>query len=239
MTEKSFFTRKIHGLRYESVYSSSEDGSETSESHSIFRRTRDNLRPWFSNIRLILVILLSTVLLLVVFFTLTGLVVSSRKAQKVPTIEGVACGGNPTDAKLQGCRFDPMMSAWIEPDCVYDELIEEAGDIFTNWPWFSDFELHHPIVGKDLDALRAGNYTKVWSSHHNAHELHCIYVWRKMAMALRHDPPLADTSNAYHHVVHCSKSLLEILNGEEPAEKVEKFAFPMMYHRCAVLQYSI
>ncbi|KAM3065802.1 hypothetical protein ACMFMG_009974 [Clarireedia jacksonii] len=247
MMEKSLFAPKLHGPEYKRILteydSSSEDGSEMSVSRSWFRELSNDLRSRISRRFLLSVTLVSILLLFVSSLTITGLVISHRRTHQThqdhPLPEGTACGGNPTDARLQGCRFDPMMSAWIKEECVFDELIEHAGDIFTNWDWFSDVDLTQPILGKDLDVLRAGNYSKVWTSHSNAHELHCVYVWRKVAMALRHDPPLADTSNAYHHATHCAASLEQVLQRKALPEKPESFEFPLMYHTCAVLKYTI
>lgn len=58
-------------------------------------------------------------------------------------------------------------------------------------------------------------------------------------MALRNDPPLVDASNAYRHVTHCSASLEKILQAETVPEEVESFAWPMMYHTCSVLKYTV
>ncbi|KAF7936920.1 hypothetical protein BELL_0154g00040 [Botrytis elliptica] len=242
--EKSLFAPKLHGPEYKRILttdSSSEDGTEISEPPSWFREVNDDIRSRISRIFLISVTLLSIVLLFVSSITITGLVICSRKPHRLPVApEGTACGGNPTAARLNGCVFDPMMSAWIPRDCVFDELVEHAGDIFTTWDWYSDVDLTQPINGKDeLDFLRAGNYTRVWTSHQNAHELHCVYIWRKMGMALRNDPPLVDASNTYRHVTHCSASLELILQAKTVPEEPEAFEWPMMYHTCSLLKYDV
>jgi hypothetical protein len=172
--------------------------------------------------------------------TITSLVISHRRTHQTHlTPEGTAYGGPAVTRRMQWCRFDPMMSAWKKEECVFDKLIEHAGDIFTNWNWFSDVDLTQQILGKDLDVLRAGNYSKVWTSHSNTHEFHYVYMPRRVAMALRYDLPLADTSNACHHTNHCAASPEEVLQCKAIPEKPGSFEFPLMYHTCAVLKYII
>jgi uncharacterized protein (DUF2235 family) len=57
-----------------------------------------------------------------------------------------------------------------------------------------------------------------------AHELHCVYVWRNMDIALRHDRPLVDASDAYRQVIYCSDGLANILQAEPVPVRVKYFA---------------
>jgi hypothetical protein len=58
-------------------------------------------------------------------------------------------------------------------------------------------------------------------------------------MALRHGPALAGTINAYHHATHCPASLEELLQRKTLLENREAFEFPLMYHTCAILKYTV
>jgi len=59
----------------------------------------------------------------------------------------------------------------------------------------------------DLEMVRAANYTHIFTdgSHHDQH---CIYTWRKSAIAIERRLLLLDTKTAdFHHSTHCAKTL--------------------------------
>ncbi len=55
------------------------------------------------------------------------------------------CGSTPAEARLNGCQFEPMLSAWVPLECSFPELVQEYqdvyGDIYETWPWYHDSNL--------------------------------------------------------------------------------------------------
>lgn len=148
------------------------------------------------------------------------------------------CGQSPSDARAKGCHFEPMMSAWIPAQCVYPSLMNEYPDIFSIWSWYSDSNLTAPITSpSQLDELRAGNYSVIWTSRKNNHEFHCLYAWRKTSIALNAPGGkngLLDTrSYDLHHSTHCAKGIWKLLEGEDPSEGTRHaINWPLMFHDC-------
>jgi hypothetical protein len=149
-----------------------------------------------------------------------------------------SCGRSPSEARAKSCQFEPMMSAWIPTQCSHPSLISEYPDIFSTWSWFYDFNLTSPITAlSELEELRAGNYSKVWTSRKHAHDLHCLYAWRKTSIALDGEEGkqglLDKRSFDFYHSTHCAKHISKLLEGEDPLEgKLYATAWPMMYHDC-------
>ncbi|GAW20957.1 hypothetical protein ANO14919_104700 [Xylariales sp. No.14919] len=182
-----------------------------------------------------------TVILLAVSLTATGLVLVFKPTPESTEQELISCGHTPTEARNAGCRFEPMMSAWVPEACSFPELIADNAGTFENWLFFSDEETKNPIAGAELDGVRVGNYTKVFSSHGTAHDLHCLYAWRKLNLAVESGAKLIDTkSRSLHHTTHCAKHIAQLL--EEGAGFLPKdddvrqvTAFPLLFLRCIPL----
>ncbi|KAI0505446.1 hypothetical protein F5B22DRAFT_651703 [Xylaria bambusicola] len=155
--------------------------------------------------------------------------------------ESISCGHTPTEARAAGCVFEPMMSAWIPAQCSFPELIDDTAGTFENWLFFSDQTLKRPITGVELEGVRVGNYTKVFSSHGTGHDLHCLYAWRKLNLAVESGAKLIDTkSRSLHHTTHCAKHIAQLL--EEGAGFLPKdedmrriTAFPLLFLKCIPL----
>jgi hypothetical protein len=151
------------------------------------------------------------------------------------------CGQSPAEARERGCHFEPMMSAWIPDACYFPELVaeyEEMDDIWSTWEWYTDVNLEQSVTdAAALQNLREGNYTKIWTSRDHAHDLHCLYAWRKINMALERKFPLIDArSLEFHHSMHCSVDMSAYLRekadlpwGRKPTR------WPMLYHDCVPL----
>lgn len=156
-----------------------------------------------------------------------------------PLIVKYSCGNNPTEARESGCFFDPMMSAWIPDQCYFSDLAEEYGDIFLTWNWYWDRNHTMAITAADeLAQIRAGNYTKIWTDYHHAHDLHCIYTWRKMALTLERNLLRLDArSLEFDHSRHCAMAISDILDGKDPMEgSLYVTIWPMMYHDCLPIE---
>jgi hypothetical protein len=171
----------------------------------------------------------------------------------------IDCGRSPTEARERGCHFEPMMSAWVHPSCYFSKVAELYDDIFTLWTWYSDKKQTHLLSRpEELDVLRAGNYSYVFTSASSAHEVHCLYAWRKLNYALEHNHTWIDKRTLeYQHSDHCAGTLTDyvtlrdevspvsILRGQHDAhapDTTDKVSFdstvwPMLFHPCVPLQH--
>ncbi|KAJ8131455.1 hypothetical protein O1611_g2174 [Lasiodiplodia mahajangana] len=187
------------------------------------------------------------ILRIIVFFALllgTSLVVVILMRALKPVSKAseheliLSCGHTPTEARNAGCRFEPMMSAWVPEICSFPELVSDNAGTFENWLFFSDEDITQPITGAELDGVRVGNYTKVFSSHGTGHDLHCLYAWRKLNLAVEKGAKFIDSkSRSLHHTTHCAKHIAQLL--EEGAGFLPKddgirhvTAFPLLYLKC-------
>ncbi|KAI0425069.1 hypothetical protein F5Y09DRAFT_322659 [Xylaria sp. FL1042] len=178
------------------------------------------------------------VIFLVVSLATIGLM---RPVPNSPEQDPRPCGHTPTEARSAGCRFEPMMSAWVPEKCSFPELIEDNAGTFENWLFFADEKITQPITGKELEGVRVGNYTKIFSSHGTAHDLHCLYAWQKLNLAVKRGAEFIDTkSRSLHHTTHCAKHIAQLL--EEGAGYLPKdddmrhvTAFPLLFLSCVPL----
>lgn len=150
----------------------------------------------------------------------------------------VACGHTPTEARLNNCHFEPMMTAWIPDGCYYPEPSDEY-DPIGYYQWYSDEGLEHPITGtQELDALRAGNYSVLYAPGGYHHQEHCLYAWRKLAIAVERNLPLMDSRSAeFHHSTHCAQMLTADFRTiyEAPGTELHvntSTTVPMIYLEC-------
>ena len=78
------------------------------------------------------------------------------------------------------------MSSWMHPFCFFEDVASLYENIFEEWTWFSDPGLTDLLDGRDdLNQLRAGNYTKVFTAALGAHDARCLYAWRKLNFAMQ------------------------------------------------------
>lgn len=179
--------------------------------------------------------------LLTISLAATALILASKPTPRSLEKGLISCGHTPTEARNAGCVFEPMMSAWVPAQCSFPELIDDNAGTFENWSFFSDEAVKDPITGLELDGLRVGNYTKVFSSHGTAHDLHCLYAWRKLNLAIEIGAKLIDTkSRSLHHTTHCAKHIAQLV--EEGAGFIPKedgirtvTALPLLYLKCVPL----
>lgn len=152
------------------------------------------------------------------------------------------CGASPTEARQNGCRFEPMLSAWVPTDCSYVDVIDEYqvayGDIHAIWPWYWDKNVTQRVLKDDFDILRAGNYSVIYTPYRPSHDLHCLYSWRKVSTALGRNHTTADARSAqFFHATHCAQHITHSLYNPASATNgtPEIWTFPLMYHDCVPL----
>ena len=182
------------------------------------------------------------------FFFLTGLICFTatisipfavRKKDAPVENTWVDCGNNPTQARLRNCHFEPMMTAWIPDACYFPEPGDEY-DPIEYYQWFSDRELQHLINGTDeLEKLRAGNYTELYTPGTFHHQEHCLYAWRKLAIAAARKLPMVDSrTGELHHSTHCARDLTALFRQlhedpeQSPFKASDATVVPMIYLGC-------
>lgn len=157
------------------------------------------------------------------------------------------CGSTPAEARANNCHFDPMMRAWIPDACFYHEPLDEY-DPFHDREWFLDWKLTKPA---DIDVLVAGEgphmvYTKDY------HTEHCLYVWRKLGIAIDQKRPFVDNKTyGLGHSRHCSLQIAETLKAiwnktdaggaltETDELRLRKVGASLDYYSCVPLQWDI
>lgn len=129
-----------------------------------------------------------------------------------------------------------MMRAWIPDACYFPELIEEY-DPFHDRAWFIDPALSIPANIQELIAGE-GNHS-VYTRHFHAD--HCLYSWRKLALAIAKKKPFIDSkSYSLSHSTHCSKGIAGVLKlaweGIELSESVVPHSWVTLdFHSCVRL----
>jgi len=112
----------------------------------------------------------------------------------------VPCGATAAEARSNNCHYVPMLRAWVPDACYFPEPDSEY-DIFHDRPWFEDWNMTRPA---DMQKVITGveNYEIFASRFHNDH---CLYVWRKLSIAVERGLPLLDEKSADRvHADHCA-----------------------------------
>ena len=156
----------------------------------------------------------------------------------------VHCGASPEEARARGCIYEPMMTSWMPPLCYFPEVAAMQEDIFTTWPWYPDVEQRLPEEDSGVLAQwRGGNYSILWTKG-NAHDLHCLYAWKKTIFAIEKRTGWLDSrSIEYHHSIHCAQTIGAVIGGlwvtdsSRPSNATSPYlgqrtAWPMLYHKC-------
>ncbi|KAI8625269.1 hypothetical protein F5Y19DRAFT_489747 [Xylariaceae sp. FL1651] len=189
----------------------------------------------------ILGISLILAIIFVVTLAMTGLMLVFKSLPNDSEPDVITCGHTPTEARNAGCRFEPMMSAWIPKKCTFQDLIDDNAGTFENWPFFSDQDIKQPITGAELVGVQVGNFTKVFTSHGTAHDLHCLYAWRKLNLAAEIGAKFIDSkSRSLHHTTHCARHIAQLVEegaGYLPKEDIIRSvtALPLLYLDCVPL----
>jgi len=87
------------------------------------------------------------------------------------------CGSSMEEALAKGCVYDSMMPGWTPERCYNRTLeLEYRGD----WKWYTTQAATHEIP---WSLVETGRYRELWANH-EYHSKHCLYMWRKTALAL-------------------------------------------------------
>ncbi|KAH8820168.1 hypothetical protein F5884DRAFT_744529 [Xylogone sp. PMI_703] len=147
------------------------------------------------------------------------------------------CGKTSEEAVQRGCRYEPMYSSWI-PDICYTTEPAPEYDPYSDLDWYSDVDLKYPLTEREMAGLRQGNFTRVYTTW-RYHDQHCLYAWRKLAIAVEKRLPFIDTKSVeIEHSEHCAKNLTNYVRHEKDyvAEmNIGSFMIPMMMQGCVAL----
>jgi hypothetical protein len=154
------------------------------------------------------------------------------------SIDWVPCGNSSLEARAAGCHYEPMQRSWIPHACYFEKPSEDY-DPFSDRKWFFDANLTQQITGDDIRKLREGDDLDAYT--HFFHNEHCVYCWRKLAIAVEKRLPMIDSKTAdYHHSTHCAMLLMEELYDvgmDKFNTRFETFS-PLMFQTCVPLTWK-
>jgi len=154
-------------------------------------------------------------------------------------LKWVSCGNSSAEARKNGCHYEHMQRAWIPDACYFSEPSEDYHP-FVDRIWFSDEALTKPLNNTELQWLREGDdlvaYT--WSFH----DEHCLYCWRKLAIAVERRLPMIDSKTAdFHHSTHCASGLIDFIYNvaEDKWVNHKEYTYsPLMFQTCVPLRWE-
>lgn len=161
-----------------------------------------------------------------------------QNTASVTSIDWVPCGNSSAEARAAGCHYEPMQRSWIPHACYFNEPSGDY-DPFSDRKWFFDANLTQQITGDDLRKLREGDDLNAYT--HFFHNEHCVYCWRKLAIAVERQLPMIDSKTAdFHHSTHCAALLMQELYDvgmDQFDTRFETFS-PVMFQTCVPLTWK-
>jgi len=150
--------------------------------------------------------------IIIVTIITVSLVFYGYKTFRIPTLSpyiSPTCGRRSIEARAKRCHYEPMLRSWI-PDACYTPEPSEEYSPFDDRAWFYDKNLTSPMLGSDLDVLRNGDDITAYTRYF--HDEHCLYAWRKLAIAVERRLPLVDSKTmSLHHSTHCSQRIARFI----------------------------
>lgn len=181
---------------------------------------------------------LAVSILFVVVVVYGSLQLYSSRAQPI-AITDAHCGRTAAEAKALGCIYEPMQRSWIPEACYFSEPGNEYTP-FDDRPWYYDSNLTQKIEGKDLDRLRNGDDLMAYTQ--SFHHEHCLYCYRKLAIAVEKRLPYIDSKTAsFHHSTHCAKMISAMIYDVANSQSTYLLSHtisPLMFQTCVRLTWS-
>ncbi|KAH7563677.1 hypothetical protein BM1_00724 [Bipolaris maydis] len=112
---------------------------------------------------------------------------------------GLNCGRSPTEARKRGCSFDPMIHSWVHKACHMPDLLAEF--MAVNRTFYYDSEHKHPLPPSVLWAGELDHYYPTTDQHFH----HCLYTFRRLALAYATNSYVDEDSGSIGHNKHCSE----------------------------------
>jgi hypothetical protein len=124
------------------------------------------------------------------------------------------CGHSISEARSNGCLFDPMSWNWVQPACYHEDLIS---DFLNRTDWHFYTSLQRLEAGEEVPEKewKRGEHKTLFSTL-KYHPVHCTYVWRKMHEAIEKHMPMDSQMMSMQHTKHCGMILVNDLLHEDP-----------------------
>lgn len=132
----------------------------------------------------------------------------------------LTCGTSLATARAVGCRYDPLLSAWVPAPCYDQEFIDRYVRDGT-WGGFADEALTQRLSAEQMSE-RDHFFTTLGDHAH-----HCAVMWRKQFWALFEESRAFDTIVAsILHTDRCAQFLIDVgeRNWTQPAKVDMGFA---------------
>ncbi|TAQ88649.1 hypothetical protein B7494_g3026 [Chlorociboria aeruginascens] len=152
----------------------------------------------------------------------------------------VPCGDSPEEARRNGCHYEPMQRSWIPDACYFPEPSNEYHP-FDDRQWYVDKKLTIKMNNTNgLQKLRDGEEIVGYTA--TFHDEHCLYCWRKLAIAVERRLPMIDSKSAsFHHSTHCAQLISGFIHdvSTEIFDIHDMYTFsPLMYQTCVPLNWN-
>ncbi|KIY03959.1 uncharacterized protein Z520_00651 [Fonsecaea multimorphosa CBS 102226] len=147
-----------------------------------------------------------------------------------PAKLGLHCGRSLAEAKAQGCEFDLLSYSWTPSRCYerdtdleFREWVHRPERQFGPFPFFIDQNATAHITDEESLSFRAAPGSLAHTSQEE-HLGHCIFWMRRIERILEGKGRFTERGDGVPHALHCTKSLLARLEGENPKDRNELHA---------------
>jgi hypothetical protein len=122
-----------------------------------------------------------------------------------PNASSNTCGTSASQAQTHGCRFDPMLYAWVPNNCFPVNANGWKYE-FRNFKFFEDLAHMHPLNNEEV---LAGTIDPVYTAN-DYHRAHCLYAWQLLIDTTETRRHFADTVTlSQGHLGHCLEFMIQ------------------------------
>jgi hypothetical protein len=143
-------------------------------------------------------------------------IISVNAATSHSTLPKLSCGSSLSEAIAAGCTFDPLIFAWLHPECPRD-MVDEHLEFNDGKPW--DYWVDKD--GSVAELIPHDNYTTLsrmefyWTT--NAEHLsHCSFMLLRFHKVMRSGGERIDgLTKSFDHAHHCLMFLMQMAEGNK------------------------
>ncbi|KAH8817353.1 hypothetical protein F5884DRAFT_667748 [Xylogone sp. PMI_703] len=118
------------------------------------------------------------------------------------------CGNSTAEARILGCKYDPLTVGWVPAPCFNDAEIQEYMSLT---PWMGSRDRQGTQI-LSLDEMSEEPY---WTTIRE-HVVHCALIWRRLHWGLDNGWRITDdVTRSYGHTKHCTAFLLKYVGASE------------------------
>lgn len=144
-------------------------------------------------------------------FGLFRLSIDSWKfATRSGDLRSCACGSTVDEAIANGCKYDPIATAWLPDHCRDDELIEEFNHAGPGpngeWTYYSDWNKTSTYTLEEV--ARLPDKHAYFFTTHEWHVKHCTYEWARQWRKTQLGTTIPKRSDSRGHIQHCEMMFL-------------------------------